>query len=1031
MSISSKVAARPVLILIVFVLVAVVGVYLLSGIAVDMFPEIEMPALLVSTTYPGADPETVEKSVTQLLESNLVNVSGLKQMKSTSQEHASIIVLEFDYGSDLDNKINRVRERIDLVRNELPQNAEAPVIMQFDPFSEPILRIAVRGDRNPNELRLIAENIVQDRLEQIDGVASADIEGGQEAIVRVELSQNRLEAYGLTITEIAGSLAVQNLELGAGSIEDGLTNYSIRTSGEYASVTDIAETVVAKINGADIKLRDIGTVAMGYRDETSAVYINGQPGVYVSIMKQSGSNAVAVADRIYARLPQLQDLIPPDITLEISQDDTVQTRSMIRELISSAVQGIALAMAVLLIFLRNFNGTIIVGLSIPLSVLITLLVMSFSGITLNMMTLAGLILGVGMIVDASIVILENIFTYRERGAKPSVAAVLGSQEVLSSIISSTLTTICVFLPIYIFKNRLELIGVLVQDMIFTVGISLAASLLVAMFLVPVLASKWFPIHTRTQRPLKNPAFKLVDTGIGAFLESITKGYRLILRAALNHRLAVVVLVISAFAGSILAFARLDMNMTSIMEEDTVTLDVEMPMGTRYEDTKAVMLQLQEIAMNEVGGAMSVIAAAGSSGSMSFTNQGSHTGQLTVKLDLEKEGSDSDVTVKDKLRRYFNDFPGARFSFTEGMGDVLAGGADIDIILRIDDLTAGIAEAGEIASIIREAAPEITELAVSLNEGLPQVEVSIDRTRAYNLGLNVASVAGEISAAMNGIEATGFRYEGNEYPVTLLLQEDDRYKIPDLDRIFSRSSTGGLVALSNFASIDRGFGPISIDREDQSRVIHITGNVPDGYRISDEENKIRNVLEESGHAISFDGENGETQNMFRSFLLIITLALILVFGVMAGQYESFKDPLINFCTIPLMLIGVVAMHIVTRQPLSAFTLIGLVMLAGIVVNNGIILVDYTNLLVGRGLTVWEACLEAGTSRLRPVLMTTLTTIMGLVPMAFFPSRSSGMIQPIGIAVIGGLSSSTIITLLFIPVLYSCINEKRGGKGREAA
>ncbi|MDR1105983.1 MAG: efflux RND transporter permease subunit, partial [Treponema sp.] len=583
---------------------------------------------------------------------------------------------------------------------------------------------------------------------------------------------------------------------------------------------------------------------------------------------------------------------------------------------------------------------------------------------------------------------------------------------------------------YIFKNRLELIGVLVQDMIFTVGISLASSLLVAVFLVPVLASKWLPVHTRTQRPLKNPALALADRGIGAFLDGITGGYRRILRAALGHRLAVIVLVTSAFAGSVLAFARLDMNMSSIMEEDTVTLDVEMPMGTRYEDTRAVMQQIQEIALREVNGAMSVIASAGSSG-MSFTNQGTHTGQLTVKLDLEQEGSDSDVTVKDKLRRYFNGFPGARFSFTEGMGDVLAGGADIDIILRIDELAPGIAEAEAIAALIREAAPEITELAVSLNAGLPQVEVNIDRERAYDLGLSTASVAGEISAAMNGVEATTFRSGGNEYPVTLLLQEEDRYKIPDLDRIFSRSSSGGLVALSNFASIDKGFGPISIDREDQSRVIHITGTVPDGYRVSDEEAKLRNLLLESGHAAGFDGETGETQNMFRSFLLIITLALILVFGVMAGQYESFKDPLINFCTIPLMLIGVAAMHIVTREPLSAFSMIGLVMLAGIVVNNGIILVDYTNLLVRRGIAVREACLEAGTSRLRPVLMTTLTTLMGLVPMAFFPGRSSGMIQPIGIAVIGGLSSSTVITLLFIPVLYSCVNEKRGRKNKEAA
>jgi HAE1 family hydrophobic/amphiphilic exporter-1 len=1029
MGISQKVISRPVLGIICFGLIAIVGLYLVSDVAIDMFPEMSMPMLTVNTSYSGAGPQTVEETITRPLEAQLVNVSGLKEMTSTSSEGSSMIMLEFNYGTDTEAKVNDIRDRLDQVKRMLPDNADDPSIMQFDPNSMPILRIAVTGNRNQDELRSIAESLVQNGLEQIDGVASTNLMGGRERIVKIEVSQNRLEAYGLTITGIKNSLAAQNLELGAGSIEDVSKNYSIRTTGTFASIQDIAETVVARINGADIRLQDVGTVSLAYTKESSTVYINGETGVYVGVIKQSGTNSVAVADRVFAKLDEIKKTLPADVSLLITSDDTSQIRGMINELVNSALQGAALAMIILFLFLRNIKSTIIIGISIPFSILVTLLVMSVTGVTLNMLTMTGLILGVGMIVDCSIVILENIFKYRERGTRPSIAAVLGSQEVLSSIVSSTLTTLCVFVPIFLFKSRLGMQGEMLQGLIFTVGVALASSLLVAIFLVPILAGKFLPLETRAQKPLRNPLLKTADDFAIKIFAGLDRGYRRILSMAVSHRLATVILIAALFIGTVIAIPKMRIVMMPGMNEESVTLNVTLPQGTTYTDTKAVMLQLQEFAIDEIQGAKSIIVDVGSSGS-AMGGAGTNRGSITVSLDMDNPASDKSAAVRTKLLSHARDFPNASMSISAGMAQMMAGGSDIDIALRVDDIDTGLSAANEIADLIKANVSELTEITVDMTEGLPQVEVVIDRKRAYNMGLSVNSIANEISAAMNGATATTFRYAGDEYDVVIQLTEADRAKLPDLERIFVASSSGTLYSLSNFASLEKGSGPVSISRENQSRIIHVTANLSsENLRADEAESKVREVLDANfiapeGVTISFEGQWGEITDTAKTYALIFTLAVLLVFGVMAGQYESFKDPFINLCTIPLLAIGVVLIYLITGQPLSMFTLVGVVMLAGIVVNNGIVLVDYTNLLVGRGIPVRRAVLDAGVSRLRPVLMTTLTTILGLVPMSFFPGESSTMIQPIGLTVIGGLTSSTLITLFFIPVMYSFINERRG-------
>jgi HAE1 family hydrophobic/amphiphilic exporter-1 len=1027
MSLAQSIVKRPVLGIVVFGLTAIVALYLMSGIAIDMLPDVSMPYLIVNTNYQGAGPETVEKSVTKLLESQLVNVSGLESVSSTSGEGASMIIMEFKYGSDLDVKTNDVRDRLDRIKSRLPDGADTPIIMQIDPNSQPILRIAVRGSREANDLRSIAVNTIQDRLEQINGVASTSVLGGSERLVRVEISRNRLEAYGLSISAIANSLAAQNLEMGAGSIVDDMKNYSIRTTGEFRSVADIAETVVARLGGADIRLMDIADVSLAYPDESTSVFINGENGVYVAVYKQSGSNSVSVADNVYAKLKEIQSILPRDVKLEVTADSTTQIRDMINELVNSALTGAVLAIGILFIFLRNIKSTVIIGISIPFSILVTLLVMNLAGLTLNMLTMAGLILGLGMIVDCSIVILENIYKYRERGTKPDMAAVLGGDEVMSSIIASTLTTLAVFVPIILFKNRLGMIGELIQGLTFTVGIALASSLLVAIFLVPILASKYLPLNTRVQKPLKNKLLIAADSAVERVIQGLTGGYTRLLSAAVKHRLFTTIIVIATFVGSVLVLPKMRIILMPSMNEDSVSLNVELPLGTTYEETRAVMLQLQEIAIDEIKGAKNIIVNAGATGGAFSSSASSNVGSLTVNLNLDDPASDSSEQVKRKLRSRFDDFPGVTLSFGQGRMSALTG-SDIDLALHINDIAEGLAAAREIKTLLEERVSELAEVRIDMNEGLPQVEVIIDRRRAYNMGLSIGSIAREISAAMNGVTATTFRSGGDEYLVKLELRDEDREKLPDLGRIFIASNTGTLVPLSNFAALEKGLGPVSVKRENQSRTIHITGTLTPGQGAREVEQKIKTVLDENyllpeDITISYEGQWGEISKTVSTFILIITLAILLVFGVMAGQYESFRDPFINLCTIPLMLIGVIAIYLVTGQAISAFSLVGLVMLAGMVVNNGIVLVDYTNLLVRRGMTVREACVEAGASRLRPVLMTTLTTVLGLIPMAFFPGKSATMIQPIGLTVIGGLMSSTLITLFFIPVLYSLINRRR--------
>jgi HAE1 family hydrophobic/amphiphilic exporter-1 len=1032
MSFTKTVVSRPTTIFVFFVLLIMLGVFAFINLPIDLMPEINPPYLVVYTSYPGAGPEEVERSITRTLEAALSSVSSLESVDSTSSKGSSMVMMEFTYGTDLADASNSVRDALERVRNYLPSGADTPMIFKFDPSMIPIMGLIVTGNRSPEELREITETTIVPRIEQVPGVATASVNGGREKIIRVEIPQNRLEAYGLTVTDIQKMLAANNQQVSAGTITEGGLSYILTTMGEYTSLEEIRSTAINYKGGGvsaaglelprTIYLRDIADVYEGYRDESSVVYVNGQTAVMMQVQKQSGKNSVQTAKELRTRLTRIAGEIPQDIKITEVFNTTDQIEQSINQVGSSAISGALLAIIILFVFLRSIKPTLIIGVSIPVSIIITIMLMYFANLTLNMMTLSGLILGVGMLVDNSIVILENIYHYREKGAKLSTASVIGTQEMIIAIVASTFTTICVFAPLVMFQDMLEMAGEMFSGLAFTVVISLTSSLLIAVFLVPVLSSHYFPLVTRKQKPLRG-FLAPIDRVFERFFNGLDNAYRRSVNWVLGHKALTVITLLVLFAGSIFMVWVIGWVFMPEQDQDNVSINATLPMGTPLAETEATLRQLQNIVEREVQGYKDIALTAGGGGM--FSSGGGNSGSLRINLPKYEERIMDANKIKDIMRNHFNEFPGVIFNFGGGM--MMGGGNPVDIVIRTDDLVKGKALAERIAALLKERLPEeVTEPRVSLQDGLPQIEIEIDRERVYALGLNTYTIGNEIKAAVDGITATRYKSGGHDYDVVLILAEADRSTRPALDHIFVNSVvTGGRVPLSNFASYKEGTGPLTISRENQSRVIHVTAGAPPGTKLNLLDGKIRSLITqeipaEDDVVIEIAGDNSEMVELMIKFVLIISVAVALVFGIMASLFESFRDPFIVLFTIPLSVIGIVAIYLITGDTFNIMTAVGLLVLVGVIVNNGIVLVDYTNTLRKRGLSLHDACVEAAGNRLRPILMTTLTTILGLVPMAFFPGEGSEMVAPIGKTVLGGLSFGTLMTLFLMPTVYYIFN-----------
>jgi HAE1 family hydrophobic/amphiphilic exporter-1 len=1043
MSVAKTVVSRPTTIFIIFALLIGLGFFALANLPIDLIPDITFPMEVVVTSYPGAGPEEVERSVSRVLEAALTGVSNLEKISSTSSKGSSIVIMEFTYGTDLAEASNSIRDALERVRNYLPTGADTPLIFKFDPSMIPIMGVVVAGNRTPEEIRQLADDTIVPRIEQTPGVATASIMGGREKIVRVEIPQSRLEAYGLTVTQIQQMLAAQNAQVSAGTITENGLSYILTTMGEYTSLDQIKNTVISYKGGGasasgvelprQVYLRDLADVFEGYKDETSTSYVNGQSAVMLMVQKQSGKNSVQAAKDLRVRITRMAKELPQDITITEVFNTTDQIENSLNQVVSTAISGALLAVLILFVFLRSFKPTLIIGISIPVSIIITMMLMYFAGLTMNLMTMAGLVLGIGMLVDNSIVILENIYHYREKGAKLGTASVLGTSEMIVAITASTLTTLCVFAPLVMFQGMLEMAGEMFAGLAFTVVISLAISLFTAVLLVPVLSSHYLPLVTRKQKPLTGTLGK-IDAVFERFFVRLDNSYRWAIDKVLKHKVIVIIFLILLLAGSIVMVPVVGWVFMPQEEEDMVTINASLPMGTPLPETEAVLKQFEAIIKREVKGYKDLAVMSGGGGM--FSSGGSNSGNIRITLPKYKDRIDGANDIKDKLRAHFNEFPGASFSFSGGMGGGgMGGGSAVDIILRTDDLVKGKALGEKIAALLKERIPELTEPAVDLKDGLPQIEIKLDRDKMYALGLNTYTVGNEIKAAVDGVTATRYKSGGHDYDVILILAEADRSTRPALDHIFINSQVAGRVPLSSFAGYEEGTGPLTIRRENQSRIIHVTAGAKPGVRINTLQDRVQSLITseipvEDDVIIEYGGDNAEMMKMMGRFVLICLVAIFLVFGVMASLFESFRDPFIIILTIPLSFIGIVAIYLITGDTFNILTAVGLLVLIGVIVNNGIVLVDYTNLLRKRGYSLHDACVEAAGNRLRPILMTTLTTILGLLPMAFFPGEGSEMTAPIGKTVLGGLSFGTLMTLFLMPTVYAIMNKRSDERAARA-
>ncbi len=1036
MSLTNTIVHRPTTIIVIYILLVALALVVFPNLSVELFPELDLPMVIVYTTYSGASPETMEETITKPVEGVISNVGGINTLTSTSSEGMSMIMIQFEYGTDLDSATRSIDDNLNLISDFLPDGATSPTIFKLNTNMMPVMNIAVigRAGQSANDLRRVAQDTIQTRLDRVQGVSSTSINGGQDEFVRVAVNQNRLEAYGITVSQVAQVLNPQNYQIGSGSINEGDIDYLVRTDAEFEDLDDISSALIMAIPDTDpygrvigttqVTVADIADVSYAFREATSQVYINGEPGVYISVSKESDANSVQVASAVREAIDELNSDLPSSLSLSVIIDTTTMIDSTMNTVYQSLMYGVILVMIVLFIFLRSLKSTFIIGISIPISLLMTILIMFFLDYSLNLMTLTGLILGLGMTVDSSIVVLENIFRYRERGSKLKTAALLGTKEMIVAITASTLTTVCVFIPIVLLRNNLEMLGEILTPMAGTIIISLLSSLIVSVTLIPVLTSSYVKVYTRKQKPLRLRVLRWIDTGMENAFEALDRGYKRVLAVCIDNKWLTVVLVALILVITFQAFEAMHTTLYPQMSETSVSLQVSLPQGTTLATTEAVLMEIEQMARNDIQGYKDIIVTVGGGG---IFGGGTNSGSIQISLLEGDEQVDDMFTIQQKLRSYFDLYPAVSFSFS-GMSMGLGNVNPVDVVVKSDNLDLAVDTAEEIRELIATHVPGVTEPRMDFDTGLPEMRIDIDRERAYAYGLTMQGIAAEISNSINGVTATQLKANGQETDVVVILRDEDRSDQVDLEKLFVMNQSGQKIALANIASVSRATGPVSISREDEMRVVHVVGGLAPGYASSAAEQDIREVLDtylvaDDAVFIDFGGDFADMSAMFRHVGIILALALTLVFGVMASLFESFRNPFIILLSIPLMLVGIVGIYLITGETFSLISAIGTVILAGIVVNNGIVLIEYINLLRNRGMDIRTACIEAGGSRLKPILMTSLTTIFGMLPLAFFGGQGAEQIQPIGQTIIGGMAISTLMTIFFTPTLYRLFNSDK--------
>ena len=1001
---------HPVPTTVLYLILAVIGLVSLSRLPLDLYPAMELPMAVVLTTYEGAGPEEVESHVSRPLEEVVGTVPGVTGVLSSSYEGTSLVVVQFDYGTDMDQAALSVREKVDLVKGYLPDGAGTPSVYKFDPAALPVLTIGLAGPDDLAELKAIAEDTIKPRLERLEGVASVSVNGGVEREIQVVVDPARLQTFGLSMTNVAQLLAYENLNLPGGEVGEGSVDLLVRTIGQYESLDDIRD-----LRLGPVRLGDIAEVRDTFADPETKVWIDGRATVSLDVQKQSDGNTVAVASAVKAEMKKIEKDLAGQVELRVIADNSRMVTTSLNSIATSGAQGAVLAILVLLFFLRHLPATLAIAVSIPVAIISTFGPIYFTGTTLNIISMGGLSLGVGMMVDNSIVVLENIVRHRQMGKNVAQAAEDGTAEVSLAITASTLTSVVVFLPVVWVTGLAQLFF---RELALTITFSLMMSLLTAITLVPMMAP-WLLRDRPGQRRI--PWIVRLSDRIGLWLERLETVYARLLGWALSHRWQVVGIGAAFLAMAVFILGQMGLEFIPKSDTSEFRITIEVPPGTRLEETQAVAWQAVS-QIEDLPELRSLYVAVGTTGSAySLAGGQSHQAFIAGTVSRPNERSRSlDEIVEDVRNRLL--LPGADVS-VKATGTIEIGGNDIEVQIRGEDLEVLEDLANQVMAIVAQV-PGTRGLSTSVSEGLPEIQIRVDRAKAARYGLSASQVAAAVQSAVRGQVVTQYRVGGDEYDIRLMATESARRDVNALSQLPVETPLGQTVPLGELADLIRGVGPVAVDREDQMRVVKVTGQTYNrdlGGVISDIRARLAKFPLPAGYEIAYGGTYELLEEAMTGLMQTLVFSIALVYLVMAAQFESFLHPFVILFTIPLAMVGAVLALVMTGRSMDISAMIGLILLAGVVVNNAIVLVDYINQLRRQGMDRDEAVRITGPRRLRPVLMTTLTTVLGLLPLALGLSEGSELEAPLATVVIGGLTLSTLLTLVVIPVVYTLFDD----------
>ena len=1026
MSLYGAAVKRPIMTTLCFVAVVILGLFSLVKLPIDLLPDIETNTIMVITMYPGASAEDIEQNVTKPLENTLNSVEHLKHISSNSRENTSVITLEFEFGYDIDVMTNDVRDKLDMVESSLPDGVMNPIIFKFSTDMIPICLLSVEAKESMAGLYKILDDNVVNPLARIDGVGSVSVSGAPKREIHVYCDPNRLEAYNLTVEAISNVIAAENMDMPGGSFDVGSNTYALRVQGEFSDARQMENVPVGSFNGKIIYLKDVARVDDSLEERSQETYNNGKLGAMVIIQKQSGANSVQISDKVKEMLPRIQKSLPSDVKIGVIQDTSDNIKNTIASLVETVMYALLFVMIVVFAFLGRWRATMIIVITIPISLIASFIYLYATGNTLNIISLSALSISIGMVVDDAIVVLENVTTHIERGSDPKQAAVHGTNEVAISVIASTLTLIAVFFPLTMVTG---MTGVLFKQLGWMVTIMMVISTTCALTLTPMLCSQWL----RLQRT-KGKMFLKFYGPIERALDKFDEGYGKLLEKVVANKTVTIVACMGFFVASVFLMKFVGTEFFPSQDDGRLGVKLEMPVGTRIEETRKVTSYIDSLWRAKYPEIKVLNYTQGSASSdntfASLSDNGPHIISMNISLvDIDKRDRRI-FEIADGMRADLEQIPELKkreVNIGGGRGSGMGGQSVIDFEIYGYDFEETDSVARQLSRALRNI-KGTADITISRSDYQPEYQVDFDREKLALNGLNLQTAAYFLRNRINGSVASYYREDGEEYDIKVMYAPEHRTEISDIENIVIVNNQGRGVRVKDVGTVVQRLTPPTIERMDRERVVKVStvvDGVPMGDVVTQAQAEIDKMDLPSGISITLAGSYEDQQESFADLMLLGLLIIILVYIVMAAQFESLTYPGIIMTSLLFAFSGVFLILWMTGHTLNIMSMIGGIMLIGIVVKNGIVLIDYIILNRERGMSIRRSVIDAGKSRLRPVVMTTLTTILGMVPMAIGDGQGAEMWRPMGTAVIGGLTVSTILTLLFVPVLY-CVFAYNGVK-----